>query len=317
MNKSSTRCAGVDISKRRLDVSLHGAQDELQVSNDKPGHEELIAWLRTHGITRVGMEATGGYERTLLAALAQAGFQTVLHQPLEVRLFARLRRQRAKNDRLDARLIAAATAQLDAVKAAADPRMADLAERLTAYDQACDLAAQLKVSLEHLTLDDLIASVRAQLARMLAHKACLARDLIARIKQEPDLAGAFALLTSLPGVGSIVAMGLIIRMPELGSMEHGQAASLLGVAPFDRDSGNHKGVRTITGGRPRARRLLYLAALSARRCDPGFRAFAKRLADAGKKPKVIIVAIMRKLIEAANCILKRKTPWVTQCPQTT
>lgn len=130
------------------------------------------------------------------------------------------------------------------------------------------------------------------------------------VKAHPDLAARLKLAMSLPGFGPIVAAGVVIRMPELGAMERGQAASLLGVAPFDRDSGQFKGLRFIGGGRARPRRLLYLAALSAKRCDPDFKRFAHRLLARGKPPKVALVAVMRKLIEAANIVLARGQPWV-------
>lgn len=307
--KSITRIAGVDVSKPRLDVALHGAEATLQVANTPEGHAELLAWLSAHRVGRVGLEATGGYERGAVAALGAAGLEVVLHQPLEVRLFARIRRVRAKNDRIDARLIALATAQIDTVKAAADPRLTELAERLTAYEQATDLLTLLKTQMEHIRLPDLIEEGRAELARLTARKARLAADLLRRIRAWPDLAHRFDLVRSLPGVGPIVALGLIIRMPELGAMDRGQASALIGVAPFDRDSGAHKGQRFITGGRRRPRRLLYIAAMAARRCDPGLKAFSTRLTAAGKPPKKIIVAVMRKLIEAANLILKRQQPW--------
>jgi transposase len=236
----------------------------------------------------------------------------VVHQPLEVRLFARLKRCKAKNDRLDAQVIAAATAQVDAVKAAQDPRLAALAERLTVYEQITDLAAELKTSLEHLTLKDLVKLVRAQIAALERAKAKLAADILRAIKACPDLAARFRLLTSLPGVGPIVAATLVVRMPELGAMRRGQAASLVGVAPFDRDSGQFRGLRFITGGRARPRRMLYLAALAAKRCDPGLKAFAQRLLARGKPAKLVVVAVMRKLIEAANLVLARGQPWVRQ-----
>tara|TARA_R110002012_G_C11552758_1_gene602639 strand:+ start:201 stop:1151 length:951 start_codon:yes stop_codon:yes gene_type:complete len=307
--KSTTRIAGIDVSKPRLDVAIHGLEAMIQVTNTPPGHAELIAWLRGHGVGRVGLEATGGYERGVMAALTTAGLEVVLHQPIEVRLFARIKRLRAKNDRIDARLIACATAQVDTVKAAADPRLAELAERLTAYEQATDLATLLKTQMEHVSLPDLIEDARAQLAVLKARKARLAADLLRRIRLWPDLARRLDLVRSLPGAGPIVALGLVIRMPELGAMNRGQAAALIGVAPFDRDSGAHKGQRFIAGGRRRPRRLLYIAALAARRCDPGLRTFADRLAAAGKQPKKILVAIMRKLIEAANLVIKRGMPW--------
>src|ERR1700745_4344475 len=118
---ASTGIAGIDVGKRRLDVAEHGQGDELQVENGPGGFSELIAWLRAREVGRVGLEASGGYERGVRAALEAAGFEVVVHQPLEVRLFARLRRKRAKNDRLDARLIAAATVQIETVRAARDP----------------------------------------------------------------------------------------------------------------------------------------------------------------------------------------------------
>ena len=309
--KSTTRIAGIDVSKRKLDVAIHATQAMIEVANTPEGHDQLLAWLAEHRVGRVGLEATGGYERGVMQRLRVAGVEIVLHQPIEVRLFARLKRWRAKNDRIDARLIACATAQVDTVRAAADPRMAELAERMTAYEQAAELAALLKTQMEHIHLPDLLEDSRAQLAQLMARKARLAADLLRRIRLWPDLARRFDLVRSLPGIGPIVALGLIIRMPELGAMNKGQAAALIGVAPFDRDSGACKGQRFIAGGRRRPRRLLYIAAMAAKRCDPGFKAFAERFARNGKAPKKTLVAIMRKLIEAANLILKRDRPWQT------
>jgi len=308
----SSKVGGVDVGKGRLDVAVHGLEDELAVENTPTGFSELIAWLKAREVGRVGLEATGGYERGVRAALEQAGFEVVVHQPLEVRRFAQLKRRRAKNDRLDARLIAAATAQVEAVKAAQDPRLAELAERLTAYEQMTDQAATLKTFLESVTLADVAKLLRAQIAALLRAKAKLAADILRRLKTEADLQARFRLLLSLPGVGPIVAATLVIRMPELGSMRRGEAASLIGVAPFDRDSGQWRGVRFISGGRARPRRMLYLAGWQAKRCDPTLKAFADRLTARGKPAKLVIVAVMRKLIEAANLILQRGQPWLKQ-----
>jgi transposase len=293
-----------------LDVSVHGVGQALETTNDEAGLGELIVWLRAREVYRVGLEATGGYEKAVRLALEAAGFEVVIHQPLEVRLFARLKRLRAKNDRIDAALIAAATAQVDAVRAAQDPRLADLAERLTAYEQISDQAASLKTFLEHVALEDLLAELRAQIAGLEALKARLMAQILQALKAWPDLLARFRLLVSLPGFGPVVAASLTIRMPELGRMKRGQAAALIGVAPFDRDSGQWRGQRFITGGRARPRRMLYIAALAAKRFDPGFKAFAQNLLDRGKPPKLAIVAVMRKLIEAANLVLARQQPWV-------
>jgi transposase len=310
--QSSTKVAGIDVGKRRLDVAVHGLEDEAQVENAPGGFSELIGWLKAREVGRIGLEATGGYERGVRLALEEAGFEVVVHQPLEVRRFAQLKRRRAKNDRLDAQLIAAATAQVEAVKAAQDPRLAALAERLTAYEQITDQAAALKTFLESVSLKDVARMVQTQIRTLERLKAKLASDIVARIKAEPDLLARFRLLLSLPGVGPIVAATLVIRMPELGAMRRGQAASLLGVAPFDRDSGQWKGLRFISGGRSRPRRMLYLAALQAKRCSPTLKAFAEQLAARGKPAKLVTVAVMRKLIEAANLVLQRGQPWLKQ-----
>lgn len=307
-NKSNTKVAGVDVGKGWLDAAA--GDETVRVENARTGIDELIGWLSAREVGRVGMEATGGYERALREALEAEGFEVVVHQPLEVRLFARLKRRRAKNDEQDARLIALATVHIEAVRAARDPRLIALAERLTAYEQVTDLAAQMKTFLEQVRLKDVAAMIRRRIASLERDKAKLAAEILAAIKAEPDLAARYRLLISLPGIGPVVAASLLIRMPELGNLKRGQAAALLGVAPFDRDSGQMKGKRFINGGRARPRRMLYLAALAAKRFDPSLKAFADRLAGQGKPAKLIIVAVMRKLIEAANLILARQQPWI-------
>jgi transposase len=312
--QSNTKIAGIDVGKHRLDAAVHGLEDEIWVENSPAGIAELIVWLRAREVGRVGLEASGGYERAVRQALEQAGFEVVVHQPLEVRLFARLKRRRAKNDRLDARLIAAATAQVEAVRAARDPELCDLAERLTAYELVTDKAADLKTLLESIAAKDLSATLRTALRGLERTKAKLLAEVVARIKARPDLLHRFRLLLSLPGVGPVVAATLVVRMPELGPMRRGQAAALAGLVPFDRDSGQWKGQRFIQGGRSRPRRMLYLAALAARRCSPALKAFADQLIARGKPKKLVVVAVMRKLVEAANLVLSRGEPWLKQRP---
>jgi transposase len=308
--KRNTKVAGIDVSKRWLDVAVHGSDDFVRLENIRAGFDELAAWLSEREVRRVGLEASGGYERAVTAGLAGKGFEMVIHQPIEVRLFARMKRLRAKNDKIDARLIAAATAQVDAVKAANDPRLVELAERMTAYDQASDAVARLKVCREHVTLPDLLLQYDEQIRQLSFWKRQLADDLIARIMADPELNERYQLLRSIPGFGRLVAAAVAIRMPELGAMSRGQASALLGAAPFDHDSGKHHGRRFIWGGRARPRSLVYIAALAAKRVDPNLKAFVERLLAAGKPPKLAIVAVMRKLIEAANLVLARRSPWV-------
>lgn len=310
--QDSTKCGGVDVSKLWLDGAVCGLDDRVRVSNTAEGVSELIAWFKARGIVRVGFEATGGHERKLLMALSALELEVVMFQPLQVLAFGRFKGRKAKNDESDARLIAAATAQVDAVRAACDPLLMDLAERFTVYERISEMAAQLKTFVQQLDGEDHRAEVQAQILSLVAVKMRLARRIIATIKAEPRLAQRYGLLTSIPGIGPVIAASLVVRMPELGSMDLGQAASMLGTAPYDRDSGSFKGRRFIGGGRERPRRMMYMAALTAIRHDPGFKAFAARLVSAGKARKVAIVAVMRKLIEAANLVLKRNQPWVTR-----
>ena len=306
----SMKIGGIDVGKRWLDVAVHGSQEVERFGNDEASIADLIGWLRARGVTRVGLEASGGYERQARTQLERAGLEMVLHQALEVRLFARLKRLRAKNDRLDAQVIAAATAQVESLRAAQDERLQELADRLTAYEQISDQLAQLTVFMEHVRLKDVSRDLMTQIRSLQRLKSKLMQEIVRRIRLQPDLARRLELLLSLPGVGPVVAASLVVRMPELGTMKRGQAAALLGVAPFDRDSGQLKGQRRIAGGRRRPRRLVYIAALCAKRCDPGFKAFAARLAGLGKAPKLVTVAVMRKLIEAANLVLARQQPWI-------
>jgi len=304
--KSSTVIAGVDVGKFRLDAAI-GTQ--IQTANDAEGIKALRDWLDGHGVSRVGMEATGGYERPLRLALEAEGLEVVLHQPIEIKLYARLSRQHAKTDAGDARLIAAATAAIRRPAKRADPALLELGERLTAYEQIADQLMTLRTFKDSVSLIDLIAMIDRQIDQLKALKAALCRQLLEAVKACPWFKTRYGLLTSLPGIGPIVAVSLIVRMPELGQMQRGQSASLLGVAPHARQSGQWKGQRFISGGRTRPRPMIYLAALAARRYDKTLNTFANALIARGKPPKLAIVPIMRKLIEAANLVLKRQQPW--------
>lgn len=307
--QSSTTVAGVDVGKYRLDAAT--ATASLVTGNDAAGIAELLGWLASHGVGRVGMEATGGYERALRLALEAAGIEVVVHQPLEVKLYGRLNRRHAKTDAGDARLIAAATAAIARPAKRTDPALAELGERLTVYEHVADHVMRLKTFRDSLILADMAALIELEIDRLKALKALVARQLIQAVRACAGLRARYDLLVSLPGIGPIVATSLIVRMPELGDMQRGQAASLIGVAPYARESGQWKGQRFIAGGRARPRRMLYLAALAARGRDKTLKAFADALVARGKPPKLAIVAIMRKLIEAANIVLKRNAPWTS------
>lgn len=309
--KTSTVFAGIDVGKFKLDAAIGERTDAITVDNDPDGIRTLLGWLGGHGVNRVGMEPTGGYERPLRMALEAEGIEVVLHQPIEVKLYGRISRQHAKTDVSDARLIAATTAAIARPAKRADPVLIELGERLTAYEHVADQLMSLRTFRQSVSLVDLVELIDRQIDHLKAIKQALCRQLLEAIKACASLRSRYDLLTSLPGVGPIVAISLIVRMPELGQMQRGQAASLLGVAPHARDSGKWKGQRFITGGRARPRRMIYLAAMAARRHNKTLADFANRLTAAGKPPKLAIVAVMRKLIEAANLVLKRQTPWAT------
>jgi transposase len=309
--KTSTINAGIDVGKFKLDVAIGESAEAVTVNNDAAGIAQLVDWLTGHGVSRVGMEATGGYERAVRLALEAQGLQVVVHQPIEIKLYGRISRQHAKTDASDARLIAAATAAILRPAKPADPALVELGERLTAYEHVADQLMSLRTFRQSVSLIDLIELIDRQIDQLKAIKQTLCRHLLIAIKACVALRSRYELLTSLPGVGPVVAISLIVRMPELGQMQRGQAASLLGVAPHARDSGKWQGQRFITGGRARPRRMVYLAAMAARRHDSKLADFANRLTAAGKPPKLAIVAVMRKLIEAANLVLKRQAPWTT------
>ena len=312
--ETTTKVAGLDIGKAWLDAALADGDRHQRFANTASGISELLAWLKPHGVTRVGMEASGNYERDVREALEAEGYEVIVHQPQDIRAFARFRRLRAKSDKIDAGIIAKATAHWEGMIARRDRDLIEMAEILTLYEHVTDILAQTRTLAEHQRLKA-VCEVQAELVNQLRHqKQNLLAMVLKRIRKRADLVARFDLLQSLPGVGPVVAAVLVIRMPELGALKPGQAASLLGVAPFDRDSGTMKGVRFITGGRARPRTFVYLAALAAKRRTGAFRAFAEKLLSAGKPPKVAIVAVMRKLIEAANLVLKRQQPWIPQNP---
>jgi len=308
--ENSTKIAGVDISKKKLDAVILETEEYRTYPNEKTDFSDFIVWLQQHGITRVGLEATGGYEHDVRLALIRCGFEVVVHQPGEVKSFAKFKRVHHKNDRSDAMLIAMATQHSD--------------RRGTDYNAALDELQGMMTYYEHLTqhlilsktfaeqaADGAVSKWNADLIQELEQKKDdVEKQLVSKLRDNPVLAERYELLQSIPGIGKLIALSLVVRVPELGSLRKGQAASLLGVAPFDHDSGQYKGQRRIKGGRARPREHLYLAALGAIRTRKApFKAFAQRLQDKGKARKQAIVAVMRKLIETANQILKEKRCW--------
>ncbi len=310
MVENSTRTAGIDVGKLDLWVALWPDGEPIRFSNDAAGRLALQAHLIAADVGRVGLEATAGYERDLRDVLCDAGFELVLHQPAQIRYFARARLKRAKTDRIDARIIAQFTAETEGRPVRVDPVRERLAEHLTYYEQLADDLARLRTRRDGFR----DPALRADLEQRIADLATLKRRCLAELrlaaKAGADIARRIALLQSVPGIGFLNALVLAIRMPELGELSRQQAAALLGIAPFHDASGRHDGARHIAGGRRKARNLFYMAGLAAARSDPQFAAFYQALKARGKHHKVALVACMRKLLAAANLVLKQDRPWI-------
>jgi transposase len=310
MTQTITTTAGIDTSKLKLDIAVHGRTERWQVANALPGWRTLAANLAKAGVTRVGIEATGGYERGVVEHLRAAGFTVLVLQPVQVKAFGRVHLRRAKNDALDAVLIAACAATLDQPRIAPDPRLAELAGYLTFLEQLEEDIARFKTRLEHIDEPRLRRIVISDITRLKARRAAQIRDIAKRLRAYADLAKRLDLVLSIPGIGERTALALIVRMPELGRVSREEAAALAGLAPFDDDSGQHKGQRHIAGGRGRLRRSLFAAALPAAfRWNKLLVALYARLVADGKAHKSALIACARKLLIYANTVVQRGTPW--------
>ena len=302
---------GIDVSKDRLDVMVLPEEQCSSVSNDAAGWAKLVEQLRGFSISAIGIEASGGYERGAVRALLAAGMSVRQVNPFKLRQFARASGVLAKNDPLDARMIASFIAIMPTRPAQPHaPAVERLAEILTVRRQLSDA----KVAAENASrlLEDAMLQrlSRRRIARLAADIDLLDGRLVEIVMADAALVRRYQLLTSMPGVGPVLACTLIALLPELGRMNRKQVAALVGLAPYAFDSGKLKGARCIWGGRASIRRVLYMAALIAMRCNPALKAFHNRLAATGKKPKVVIVAVMRKMITTLNAMLRNETPWV-------
>ncbi len=310
MTKTNTAVAGIDTAKDKLDIAVHGQNLHWRVENALRGWKHLRSELAKAGIERVGIEATGGYERGVVRHLQEAGFTVLILQPLQVRAFARVHLQRAKNDTLDAALIAACTAVMEKPRIEPDQRLASLADHLTFLEQIEEDMARFKVRLEHINDPGLRHTVLGDIARLKARRLTQIRFIARQLRAHRDLAARLDLVLSVPGIGERTGLALIIRMPELGRVNREEAAALAGLAPFDDESGKHKGQRHIAGGRGRLRRSLFAAALPAAfRWNKALIDLYTRLKAKGKAHNAALVACARKLLIYANTVVARGTPW--------
>lgn len=299
---------GVDISKDHLDVHRLSDGVSRRFANDSRGHRTLIGWLERPGL-RIVYEPTGPYHRALEHRLAEAGFALVKVNPRQARRFAEATGRLAKTDRLDAAMLARMGALLELqARPARGPTLNDLKDLRMAREALVKNRTAARNRAKNLTLPILKRHNAEQLRQIERQIAALENEIMALIKVDPDLARRFDILVSIPGVSAITAFALLIDMPELGTLDQAQVASLAGLAPVARQSGQWIGRAFIRGGRANVRRALYMPALVAIRFNPDLKAKYDRLKAAGKASKLAITAVMRKLI-IANALLRDGRIW--------
>ena len=317
MTTTARLFAGVDVSKDRLDVCLRWSEPERHyeeeedfvVDYDEGGIDALVSRLLEERTVLVILEATGGFERTVVGALAAEGLPLVVVNPRQVRDFARATGRLAKTDRIDAAILARfAEAVRPAPKPLPDREIHALQAIVARRRQLLRMLAA-----ENNRLGEAPKPVAKRIeahVRWLEKELCRTeRDLEAAIESSPVLGENEALLRSVPGVGPVLARTLLAGVPELGTLTHKRLAALVGVAPLNRDSGTLRGHRSVWGGRAEVRAALYMGALVATRHNAVIGEFYERLLAAGKPKKVALVACMRKLLSILNAVLKHRTPW--------
>jgi transposase len=304
---------GIDVAKDELVVAVLPSGESFTEVNDERAVMRLVKRLSALRCERIVLEASGGYETLVVGALAAAGLPVAVVNPRQVRDFARAIGQLAKTDPLDARVIALYAERVQ-------PPIRELPDEQTrALRELCvrrqELIEMLLAERNRLRLAS--PATRPEIAGhvdyLLKRIKQIDRDLDQAVRNSPLWRKKGELLTSVPGVGRVSRAVLLGLLPELGRLNRAEAAALLGVAPYNRDSGALRGRRMIRGGRPRVRRVLYVATVAAVRCNPVLRAYYLRLRAAGKPIKVALVATMRKLITILNAILKTNTPWRLPC----
>tara|TARA_B100000315_G_C14495337_1_gene549668 strand:- start:63 stop:1013 length:951 start_codon:yes stop_codon:yes gene_type:complete len=306
---SKERYVGIDVSKKHLDIAIRPGNEHWVVDNDEDGIGDLVSRLKSVGPRLVVLEATGGLELSVTASLGAAGLPAAVVNPRQVRDFARATGQLAKTDRLDADVLARFG---EAIKPTPRPLRDAEAQALSALlsrrRQVVGMLTAEKNRL-HAALPSVRQEIRQHIVWLEKSLARLDDDLGGALRESPLWRERDDLLQSVPGVGPVLSVTLLAELPELGTLNRKQIASLVGVAPLNRDSGTLRGRRTVWGGRARVRATLYMATLAATRCNPVVRSFYRHLCTGGKVKKVALTACMRKLLTILNSMIKNHTTW--------
>jgi transposase len=305
---------GIDVSQAQLDVAVHPTGEHWQATNDETGFGPLIDRLRALQPERIVLEATGGYELAVVAALGIASLPVVVVNPRQVREFARSIGRLAKTDTLDAQLLALFASRIQpTLRPLPDAATRELSGLLARRRQLVEMRTSESNRLA-LSVEAVRGEIREHLRYLDKRIRELDRDLHSRLRASSLWRDKDDLLRSIPGVGPVLSTTLLADVPELGTTGHKQISTLIGLAPLNRDSGRWRGKRSIWGGRAHVRAVLYMATLSAVRFNPVLQALYQRLLRAGKPRMVAIVACMHKLLCICNAILTNQTPWRYQTP---
>lgn len=302
--------AGVDVGRDYFDVGLAPSGRVFRTPNGAKGVEAVVERLRREGARKVVLESIGGYASRLVRALAEAGFEVGVIDPKRIRALRVAEGRKAKTDRLDAGLIARfALIMQDAARPVPDVKAFEIRALSTRRRQLVEMAAMEKVRLKQTLDEGVAASCRAMIARLSEERARVEARLQAELMASAERAGRDRLLQTIPGIGPAISMTLMADLPELGDLDRKAVASLAGLAPHPNQSGTRTGQAHIAGGRPCVRAALYMAAVSAARTDKGFKREYLAMRQAGKPAKVALIAIARKIVVAANGMIKSNQPW--------
>jgi transposase len=305
-----TIVVGIDVSKDRLDVAVRPTGESFAVARDAAGLDGLVARLIPLAPAAVAVEATGGYETVVAAGLAAAGLAVVVVNPAQVRAFAQALGRRAKTDPIDAGVIAHfVEATKPKVRALPDKETRLLADLVARRRQIIEMMVAERQRQKRLSEPRLQKSIARLLAALQKELSSLETDIDEAVRGSSAWREKEELLTSVPGVGKTIARTLVAELPELGQIDRRQAAALVGLAPWTRQSGQWKGKSFIGGGRAPVRAVLFVGAMVAARHNPELRAYRDRLVRAGKPKLVALVATARKLLTILNAIVRDGRPW--------
>jgi len=308
-SRKTERNVGIDVGKDTLDIYIYELEKHWQATNTLDGIKQLIKQLKRYQLTRVLVEATGGYERRLVEACAEKSQPVIIVQPIQVRQFAKAQGLFAKTDKIDARLIAEFGVLMQPEPRALPSKKVRLVRDLLARKRQLNETRTQELNRQHKAEKVLLPSHRRMIKLIDKDIAWINEKLAKEVSAITEWQRVYEVLSSVPGIGDGVAYTLLGELPELGQLTHRQIAALTGLAPFNRDSGYMKGRRRIKGGRAPIRTVLYMAMMCAIQHNPVMKQFYQKLVAQGKHKKVALTACMRKMITILNAMVRDDKEW--------